>query len=199
MAANPALSGALAQIKANPRLRAGLWLIAAIIWTYGLLLLQARVQADTEAYQALGKRIARMEAAAVESEWPERARAAAELRAALERELWREGTLGLAQASFQDWLRQAVDQAQLHRPTLTVAAQEQGNGGPAAAAWKVNAKLSFDFSQRTFYDFMRRISTSDRRVVVETLTVRGAGTPRAEMVLVAHFEKIPEAGAAVAR
>ena len=96
-------------------------------------------------------------------------------------------------------LNQAVQQANLSRPAVTVAAQEESalekstsganEAGPGADLWKVSAKLSFDFTPKSLYALMGRLASHDKQIVVETLVIRGAPAPRAEMMLVAHFQK----------
>lgn len=189
----------LAGIKANPRLRLGLWLIVGIAWLYSLLLLRDEAQHAASEYQVLAKKVARIEAQAGQNEWAERVEPAQSLQLQMENRLWRESTLGLAQASFQDWLNQAVRQSNLSRPAVTVAAQEESalekntsganEAGPSGDLWKVSAKLSFDFTPKNLYALMGRLASHDKQIVVETLVIRGAPAPRAEMMLVAHFQK----------
>lgn len=199
MALTDSFSALLSGLKANPRLRLGLWLIVGIAWLYGLLLLRDEALHATSEHQTLAKKIARIQAQAAQSEWPERVEPAQALQLELESRLWRESTIGLAQAAFQDWLNQAVQQASLTRPMVTVAAQEESATEKNAAGatetdhngniWKVSAKLGFDFAPKSFYALMERLAGHDKQIVVETLIIRGAPTPRAEMVLVAYFQK----------
>lgn len=194
MALTDSLSTLLAGIKANPRLRLGLWLIVGIAWLYGLLLLRDEAQHAASEHQALARKAARIQAQAAQSEWPKRVEPAQALQLQLESRLWRESTIGLAQAAFQDWLNQAVQQASLTRPMVTVAAQEENTSGATEAdhngdIWKVSAKLGFDFAPKTFNALMERLASHDKQIAVETLVVRGTPTQRAEMVLVAYFQK----------
>lgn len=194
MALTESLSSMLAAIKANPRLRLGLWFIVGIAWLYGLLLLRDEARHTASEHQALARKVARVQAQAAQSEWPERVEPARALQLELESRLWRESTIGLAQAAFQDWLNQAVQQASLTRPMVTVAAQEENASGVTEAdhngdIWKVSAKLGFDFAPKSFNALMERLAGHDKQIVVETLVVRGTPTQRAEMVLVAHFQK----------
>jgi hypothetical protein len=166
---------------------------------YSLLLLRDEAQHAASEYQVLAKKVARIEAQAGQNEWAERVEPAQSLQLQMENRLWRESTLGLAQASFQDWLNQAVRQSNLSRPAVTVAAQEESalekntsganDAGPSSDLWKVSAKLSFDFTPKNLYALMGRLASHDKQIVVETLVIRGAPAPRAEMMLVAHFQK----------
>ncbi len=199
MTLTESLSSLLAGVKANPRLRLGLWLIVGIAWLYGVLLLRDEVRRAASDHQALASNVARIQAQAKQTEWPARVEPAQALQLELESRLWRESTIGLAQAAFQDWLNQAVQQANLTRPVVSVAAQEQSapekdvtgatETGLKGDIWKVSAKVGFDFTPKGLYALMGRLAGHDKQIVVETLVVRGAPVPRAEMVLVAHFQK----------
>ena len=146
-----------------------------------------------------------MQVQSSQTEWTARLEPARAAQLELEGRLWREGTIGLAQAAFQDWVNQAVQLSNLTRPIVTVAAQEgitaavdKTSGGAADPVapdgiWKVSAKLTFDFTPKGFYALMGRLAGHDKEIVVEVLLIRGAPIPRAEMVLVAYFQK-PAAG-----
>ena len=120
----------------------------------------------------------------------------------LENGLWRESTIGLAQATFHDWLSQLIQQADIAKPQLMVAAQdEESAGGEGAASaggrgtlaapglWKVSARLAFDFNPQSFYPLLTRLTTQGKKVIVESLAIRSTPTPKAELVLVAYFQK----------
>jgi len=119
------------------------------------------------------------------------------LRINMENRLWRENTIGLAQAIFQDWLNQLTQQANLAKVQLAVAAQdgEAGGGKDQTGAestfglWKVSAKLAFDFNPQSFYPLLTRIAMHEKKVVIESLTIRSAPSPRAELLLVAYYLK----------
>lgn len=203
MALLQAMNTAVAELKANPRLRWGMWLIIGILWFYGILLLREAAENEAEAYLATSKKIAHIQGMDTQTDWPARLEAAQALRLSLESRLWREGTIGLAQASFQDWLSQAVQQATLpNAVVLKVAAQEETQGrsdseasfgtyDPAlpAALWKVSAKLFFDFNPDSFYPFLDRLATHEKWIFVESLVIRGEPIPKVEINLVAYFQK----------
>lgn len=197
----------VAELKANPRLRWGLWAIIGVLWFYGVLELRDAVQSKSDSYLALSKKVTRSQGTAAQSEWPSRLRDAQSLQINLESRLWRENTIGLAQATLHDWLNQLAQQAKLTKVQLLVAAQDNESAGgkePASSdgsgtriasdLWKVSAKLAFDFNPQGFYPLLTRISTHEKKVVVEALVIRSAPTPKAELMLVAYFHK-PAPGA----
>lgn len=191
----------LSEFKTNSRLRWGIWIVLAILWLYGNLLLRDLVDARAEEYRALGNRIARVQATAAQTEWLSRVEPARSLQINAESRLWHASTAGLAQAAFQDWLNFAVQQAGPAKPQVNVGVAEETTAADksttsaalketaVAGLWKVSAKLSFDFNPQTFYALMYRISGHDKQIVVESLSVRGMPNPRADAVLVAYFQK----------
>lgn len=189
-----------AELAANHRLRWGVWAIVAIMWIYAVLVLRDAARAERLAVEQASRRIATLEQVAAERDWPARLRSAEDLRQKLEGRLWHAGTLGLAQAAFQDWVNQAVQQAGVRKPAVAVAAQEESAARPAAGAapteagassdlWKTTARVAFDFEPSALYRFLQRLAANDKAVVVESLTIRGTPGGRAEMVLVAYFQK----------
>ncbi|MGE5093851.1 MAG: hypothetical protein ACM3SO_01850 [Betaproteobacteria bacterium] len=189
-----------ADLAANHRLRWGVWAIVAILWIYGILVLRDAARAERTALEQASRRIASLEQVAAERDWPARLRSAEDVRQKLEGRLWHAGTLGLAQAAFQDWLNQAVQQAGVRKPVVTVTAQDESAARPAAGAtpadaggaadlWKTSARIAFDFEPTTLYRFLQRLASNDKAVVVESLTIRGTPGGRVEMVLVAYFQK----------
>ncbi|OIR06760.1 hypothetical protein GALL_110080 [mine drainage metagenome] len=205
MKLNQSADALLAELKANPRLRWGLWTIVGVIWLYGVLAMHDEVQEKRDSYLALSKRVARIQGTATQSEWSNRLGEAKSLQLNLENRLWREGTIGLAQATFHDWLYQSAQQASLGNVQLLVAAQDdesEGSGGKGSAdggtrsasdLWRVSAKLSFDFNPQSFYPLLARIASHEKRVSIESLTIRSTPTPKAELLLVAYFLKPPAA------
>lgn len=205
MIAGEALKPFIAEFKANPRLRFGVWGVVGILWFYAILELRDEVGRQVEAYRATNRNLARTQSIAGQSEWAARLSDARAAQAGLEAQLWRESTVGLAQATFHDWLSQAALQAGLSRPQLTVAVQEEATGGAVAGGsseragnasvsgtWKASGRLSFDFNPQTLYSLLGRIASHEKRVVVESMTIRSSPSPRAELVLVAYFQ--PPAG-----
>lgn len=184
------------ELKANPRLRAGLWLCVAILWFYGIVTLQEASVAKAKEYETLVKRSARSQATADQKAWQGRVEDARAVERSLAGRLWHEPTQGLAQAAFQDWLVLALQQATIVKPQLTVVAQEgpkpQGGSKGNDDIWKVNARVAFDFDPRTFTQLVDKLASHEKWIVLEALNVRSSPPPRAEMTLVAYFSKTPE-------
>jgi len=202
------ISGLIADIRNNPRLRWGIWFILAILWLYAILVLKDRAKAETDQYQETVSQIARTQAQAQQKDWLERLQPARLLKVQLESRLWQASTAGLAQAAFQDWLNQLLAQTAVGRPaiTLTVAGDspaepqsgQEGSTNTATAPdglWKVKAKVEFDFNPQTLVAVMTRIEANDKNIVLESLAIRKEPAPRMEAVLTAHFQEPKSAGA----
>lgn len=189
-----------AEIKSNHRLRWGLWAIAVIVWLYLVLVLRDQVPRETQAYRAAARQLQETRSAASDTQWTARRAEAMRLSSELESRLWRAGSLGLAQASLNDFLARAAQQAAVQRPVISVAAQEAepAASGGAAGVWKVTARVSFEFSPSTFYAFLAGLASSESRIVVESINVRSSSAARAELTLVAYFLGAAAAPAAAA-
>lgn len=191
------LSPLLSQLRANPRLRWGLWTIAAILWLYGILLLRDIMQESADQYESALGRVAALQAKGAEKAWLERSEQARLLRVELEARLWRAATPGLAQAGFQDSLNLALLQAGVGRPAITLAASGVGekeavdaaSAGMPEGAWPIKAKLEFDFDPKTFLALAKQLAENPQKVAFESLSIRLEPIPRAEATLVAYFRK----------
>lgn len=187
----------IAEFRSKPRLRWGVWAIVGVLWLYGVLELRDLVRVRHDAYVSLNKKVARIQGTLAQEEWQSRLEETRSMQLDLESRLWKENTLGLAQATFHDWLNQTLQQGNIAKAQVAVAAHEEdgkpekdGDGaGADSASWKVTAKLAFDFYPQSFYPLLAKLAGNERRVVVESLAIRGAPAPRAELVLVAYFRK----------
>ena len=190
------------EVKSSPRLRWGILGIVAILWLYGVLELRDAVQAKGDVYRTANRKAARIHAMANQTEWPSRLVEAQSLQVELENRLWRENTIGLAQASFHDWLSLQAQKSNMTKVQLTVAKQEddggdgkdlsgKSDGGPSAKTgqWKISARIAFDFNPQSFYPWLSQMTSNEKKVVVESLTIRSMPVPKAELLLVAYFSK----------
>lgn len=206
------------ELAGSARLRWGLALIVAVLWLYGALLLRDERDERIRAFRTASVQLARLQQAAQQAEWPQRLDEAKVAVAQLESGLWRGDSLGLSRAALQDWLAQQLKQANVSRPLISLAAQEEdaagsasaGGAGPAALAgdaaaaelangvWRVRAKLNFDFAPEGLQVLLAKLAAPSSRVVVESVRVVREPIGRVEMVVVAYFQKPQVASAAVA-
>lgn len=189
MSAPSALRPALAELRTNSRLRWGMWVVVGIVWLYGVLVVRDEVPRQSDAYRGVARQLANTRASASDLQWSARRDEALAAQAQMEARIWRANTLGLAQASFHDWLAQALSQSSAQRTQIIVAAQDEDASRNAAlpGMWKITARVALDFTPQAFYAFMSKLLAHDKKVVVEALQIRSTGSPRAELVLAAYF------------
>jgi len=182
------LDNFIAQIRNNPRLRWGLWLIFGIFWLYAVLLLRDQFRDKSEQYANAVKKVERLQAEVRQKEWLERVEEARALKVQMESRLWQAGTSGLAQASFQDWLNQMFLQAAIGRSSMTLSAVEDKGSDMTDAGkketvtpedlWKIKAKLEFDFNPAAFLSLMTQMVSHEKKTVFESLVIRKEPVPR---------------------
>lgn len=185
-------SSLLIQVRANRRLRMGLWAVLAILWLAAILDARDRVPQAADALRVEARKLARAEALVGQTDWMQRAQQARALRVEEESRLWQAASAGLAQASFQDWLGQTLLTAGATRPAVTVAAVEGDAAGPAKMPddlWAMRAKAEFDFDPKALDALLTKLAQHEKPTVVESLLIRREPVPRVELVLVAHFLK----------
>src|SRR5690606_9627591 len=141
----PALASARRELAANPRLRYGVLAIAAILVLYLFLVLQGWQSGLAERHATRSGYLAKMQALAGQEVWIQRAAAVARTRAALEAEIPEMATLGLAQASAQGWLRDAVSafgqDVQVQAQTPAQAGQGSDKIGRASCRERVKSSV----------------------------------------------------------
>ena len=199
----------LTQLSDNPRLRWGLALIVGMAWLYGVLVLRDEVADSQQRHRSATQAIARLQTQLAQPEWVGRAVSARAMAVQLEGKLWQAPTPGLAQSAYQDWLAGTLVKSGIGSPQITVAVVEdaptaQGaapgvsalvvGDAPAMSAtpadvWKVKAKVTFEFNAPTLMDLLARLENHEKQTVINTLTVRKEPVPRAEMEVIAHFQK----------
>lgn len=197
----PGVDAIVAEWQRNVRLRRGVWIVIGIVWLAGLLELRDQIDRRWGEHRALSLKVARVKSLSSQDEWVARRDEALAAGLVWDRRLWSESTIGLAQASFADWLRQVASRSALQTAQVTVlsaaeapadarpARVAQGERGSVADLWKVGAQLTFDFSPRTFYPFLGQLVSSERRVVIESLVIRTTPSPRAELRVAAYFQQ----------
>ena len=177
------------QWQASARLRLGVWAVAGILLGYGVLKGLDQVDLNREEVRQLDAELVRLRVLAKETEWPERAKNAEALNAALASMAWGEADLGLTEAALQDWLRSLSNRLNLKTRELTVVRVEDGSKGPTRAAASTNmptlppghvllrARISFDLQRGPLMTFLAECARSERSVVIERLVLRHTSQP----------------------
>ncbi len=185
-------TSARAELRANPRLRVGLILIAALLVIYqltGLADLRAQIASDYLAKQA---QLVRVQNISKEDGWDQRARAMHDLRAALEAEIPDADNMGLAQATTQGWLRDLVTRSGA-KLTVTMDTPVQASG--SAVYWKIPAQISGELNVAQAMELIRQVESRKELMSVESIRLT-AGTRPSLALDVASFYRIKNRGSA---
>jgi hypothetical protein len=196
------------ELRASPRLRLGLLAIAATLALYGLLEWHDHQERRALELQRLQQQVQRLANRPAVDPWPgrlEEARAALE---SAEQLLWVNSSVGLAQAQFQDWLREQLRQANLQNPAIRVseasapARSSSGSPDPVGGAASASAAATADLLQvaaqvefalpdpKALVALLAGMSDSQRPVIVESLVMKAQ---RVDMRVVVWFRIVPGA------
>jgi hypothetical protein len=198
----------------NASVRTGTLLIVGILWLYGLLVWHDALGEQDRALDQKARQLARIEAQAAETQWPDRLKEAEGRLLRFESSVKVVDSLGQAQADLQDWLNEQARGAALRNFAVTLAGAPpasgfgslvQGSaassspslaGGPEVAlrlGWIVRAKVQSDFSPVAAYDLLAMLSSGSRRAWVESMVIRLQPAPRWELqVATAYRSPNPE-------
>ncbi len=191
----PMLEQLQAELKGNVRLRIAIVLIFAVLWLYLILVMRDALDRSAREHRSAAVNLGRLQSVIEQGDWTERLNAAKTLQAQMEGALWRGDTLGLAHASFQDWLNQQMQRAAVSRPVISMGtATEEAPGEQARAAglddlWKVRAKLTFDFNPESLNKLLLQMISHTQHVAIENLHITKEPIPRVEIVATAYFQK----------
>lgn len=185
----------LSELKSNARLRIGVALVFAVLWLFLILTMRDALDTSVREYRRASFKLGKLQSVMQQDDWTERLHAATTLQAAMESTLWRGDTLGLARASFQDWLNEQVRLAAVSRPVISIGSgNEEASGDQAHAAgindlWKVKANVVFDFNPEALYKLLGQMAKNTHHVAIESLRITKEPNPRVEMVASAYFQK----------
>jgi hypothetical protein len=176
----------LAEFRNNPRLRLGIWLIAAIMAVYGALWLDdQRALADGEYAEAV-ERLARLQGIVEEPEWPQRALAGRSLLLQAESLLWGANSKGLAQAIFQTWLDNQV--GALKMENVRVKVEEAQETGDTFKLWRTAGQIEGVWQADQLHQLLGKMAESPQWIVVERLEIRQSPQARFSLVVSAYFQ-----------
>lgn len=158
---------AKAELAANPRLRAGLWLALGIGLLWGLLAQAERLAAAQEEYAAEASRLMEAQALLKREDW---AQLLAEERIAgngLREAFWQAETQGLAQAQLQAALANMA--SRLHFRNLRVQLGVSQPLPEAPGFWQVQAQLSGLHDPGAELQALHAIATHPKKLVTDRL------------------------------
>ena len=139
--------------------------------------------------------LARLEAQIASGGWEERKQQSQVLKSLLEERLWSAQTPGLADASFERWLRdrltphklEPIAQIQVRRVPLVRQAQPGEPENALSAIQRMTAKLVLPFEARGLAHFLADVAEGDKAVVVDRLVVRAGRNARIEVDVSAFY------------
>jgi hypothetical protein len=184
------------ELRENPRLRAGLLAIVAIVWMLALLELLDGLDASRRERARLADEVAHLQTMARERQWPEFRDQVQQRLADVRSFAWREESEGRMQATLQDWLREQFAGVGVQPREVLVSVLPTTAGGAEAAnrdaelppeARIVRARTVFDFQPDALHRLLSRLPASHRWVWVSRLAVDPAGRRIVELELEALF------------
>ena len=179
------------ELAANPRLRLGVWLIAAILLFYCVALVQPERRAlAIDEYADTASRLASSQAVmARRDEWPGLLAGAQETDQALQRSFWRADTEGLAKAGLQETLEQIVADLDVRNVAI-----ESGSSRPlpdVEGLWQVQARLSANYSAGSELKLLRALATHPQKLVVDRMDLVRGRQSRVLLMVSAYFVDLP--------
>ena len=190
------------ELRSNLRVRVGLALAIAILGIYGLLEWRDSGQSRMDAYRQLLAQVARLGKQQSQTEWPARAEEAKLGLLSAEQRLWRNSSIGLAQAELQDWLYALLRQADAKSFTVKLTEGEAGFGAsnvsdtmPVALAGlrQLRARIDLNADTPVMLALLAAMNDAEHQIIVDTLNVKGS---RLELGLTVWFDLRAQSAAA---
>lgn len=178
-APNSTIPKLLGEWNTNARLRWAVYLLLGIVWLYAILVLRDAVSTEYGKWDAMEAKNARARSTAAEADWPMRAQ---EIKAALndlEALLWRDGSIGLSQAAFEERVSQSLAASGVVVRSLRTAVGTESAASPAQAGLvQLRSRVQVDFRPSTMYSWLASLSKTKYEkapsMFVETLNIRPA-------------------------
>ncbi|MDN3920967.1 hypothetical protein [Roseateles violae] len=176
------LSQIRAELRGNVRLRLGLFLIAATLWIWLVMLLQDQAQVWRGEADEARVEMERLKPLQSAGQWVQRAEEAHKHLETAKSMMWSAASQGLAEAALQDTLRSWSEKAGLPVRELTVSASPGANGLVGANVYPLRARLVVDMNRFGLMALLAELGRSPQVMVVESLRLRPVAQPaRAEL------------------
>ena len=204
-ASNSAIPKFLSEWNTNARLRWAVYLLLGIVWLYAILVLRDAVSSEYGKWDAMEAKNARARSTAAEADWPTRAQEIKVALTDLEALLWRDGSIGLSQASFEERVGQSLANSGMAVRSLRTTVGTESAATPAQVSLvQLRSRVQVDFRPASMYNWLASLSRTKTEkapsMFVETLTIRPAsfgqlGTAEIEVVGYAVKASTDNAGA----
>lgn len=178
----------VAQIKANPRLQAGMALILLLLAGWILLVLGDARTARLTDLQDGRERLVQVKQIASERVWLERAQQATALARTLSAEIPPAPSPGLAQAAFQGWLGEIVDKQGL---PLRLTVETPVYLDDPADVVRVTAEVRGGMDPNRVWRMIEQIEATASLVTIPVLTVRSDGANKTFSLTVYGYYRLP--------
>lgn len=177
------------------RLKMLISVVAGIVVLSALVGMHQLVSAMERDYERVQIDRARLEAQIKAGGWQDRKQQSQVLKSLLEERLWTAQTPGLADASFERWLRdrltphklEPVAQIQVRRVPLVRQTQPGEQETPLSTVQRMTAKLILPFNGPGLAQFLADVAEADKAIVVDRLIVRAGRNARIEMDVSAFY------------
>lgn len=178
----------LTELRKNTRLRLGLWIIAAIIISYIIILMNDYSTQLQQTYHDTLTRLNQLQSVANQTNWVVRKDQIHQQLGQLKTRLWQADTKGLAQATFQKWLNAEVAKANIENARLQV--ESTLDVPQNTQLWQVTAKLDAIFSPETVESLLAALTKNPQLVVTERLQIYYQRNPRFTLIITAYFQPL---------
>ena len=178
---------ARAELKANPRLRLGVWVIVALLLFGWVFVVQPdRAAAAYSAYARAADQLTASHAVLAHREaWPGLLASARDNGEALQARFWRAETEGLAKAGLQETLERMVADLDMRNVVIDSGASRAMPG--MDSVWQVQARLDATFTPGAELKLLHALATHQRKLVIERLDLRRARQSRIQIIVSAYF------------
>lgn len=165
----------LTELRGNSRLRIGLYIVLGIVWFYVLLVLRDATAGKSRQWQELRAQESRARASASSADWKSRAQIAVAGVADIETLLWRDGSVGLSQAAFQEKITQlAGRQGASLRSIRSVAPRSPSAELEALGIAAIGVRVQIESRPSSFMAWAGELSkfSGQPAILADTLTLR---------------------------
>ena len=186
----PAVQKLVAQVGANPRLQAGLVLMAMLVAGWVFLVLGDWRNEQLQRLEQVRQRLAQVRQLSGQTVWLQRADEAQRLADVLDAGISPAASPGLAQADFQGWLKQIVDSQGV---ALRLDVQTPTFLDEPADVVQVTAVVSGGLDPQRVWQMIHRIESRTAVVAIPMLTVRSDGANKTFSLTVQGYYRLPAA------